>query len=183
MIGPRTAGAGKNDGDSACTESQTDLYQRYHPNVMPHASSLGHLHAGFVAMEYFALILNRSYVVFITDEGLRSWKLCGLVNTRHPTFYEPIEALLDDPEMAPGSAAYIDVMHQRGTFLIPYSTVRFVVFVGKLKWGMGPIPHAGRLLIGLDTGRKREFILLGHAYGHGIQNLISAHAGLALRTE
>jgi hypothetical protein len=28
---------------------------------------LGHLHSGFVAMEYFALILNRSFLVFITD--------------------------------------------------------------------------------------------------------------------
>jgi len=63
-----------------------------------------HLHAGFVAMEYFALILNRSFLIFMTDEGLRGWKFSGSVTAQIPTFYRPFEELLDDPEIAPGSS-------------------------------------------------------------------------------
>jgi len=64
----------------------------------------GHLHEGFVAMEYFALILNRSYLVFITEAGLRGWRFRGVVSSLEPMFYENAEALLDDPDLAEGSA-------------------------------------------------------------------------------
>ena len=140
-------------------------------------SALGHLHAGFVAMEYFALILNRSFLIFITDEGLRGWKFCGPVTTSSPQFYRPIEELLDDPEMECGSAAFTDLMHGPDTFLIPYKAIRSVDFTAKTKWGMGPILHAGILSLGLTAGRKREFILLGAAYGDGIRDAILAKTG------
>ena len=138
----------------------------------PESSALGHLHAGFVAMEYFALILNRSFLVFITDEGLRGWKFTGPVSVQFPEFYKPIEELLDDPEMSPGSAPFNELMQGPNTFLIPYSEIRSVAFTGKTKWGMGRILHSGILLLGLPEGRTREFILLGAAYGEGIRNSI-----------
>jgi hypothetical protein len=144
-----------------------------------HDSALGHLHAGFVAMEYFALILNRSFLVFISDDGLRGWKFSGPVTTNFPEFYKPAEELLDDPEMAHGSASFNDLMNGQGTFFIPYSEISSVVFAGKTKWGMGPILHSGILTLGLTSGRKREFILLGAAYGDGIRDLISARAGIS----
>ena len=136
------------------------------------------MHAGFVAMEYFAVILNRSFLIFITGEGLRGWKFRGPVTTSVPEFYKSAEDLLDDPEMTPGSAAFNDLMHGPGAFLIPYGTVTSVEFAGKTKWGMGPIPHSGILSLGLTEGRKREFILLGQANGDGIRDLILAKAGL-----
>jgi hypothetical protein len=145
----------------------------------PNDSALGHLQAGFVAMEYFALILNRSFLIFISDEGLRGWKFTGPVTSQLPEFYKPVEELLDDPEMEPGSAAFQELMNGPDTFVIPYSEISSVVFVGKTKWGMGPILHSGILTLGLTSGRKREFILLGAAYGDGIRNLIYAKAGIS----
>ncbi len=142
------------------------------------SSPSSHLHAGFVAMEYFALILNRSFLIFITDEGLRGWKFCGPVTTRIPNYYEPVETLLDDPEMAPGSDAFKELMHGRGTFIIPYSEVTSVNFVGKRKWGMGPILHSGILTIELTEGRGREFILLGATYGEGVRDSILARLSI-----
>jgi hypothetical protein len=124
-------------------------------------------------MEYFALILNRSFLVFITDVGLQGWKFSGPVTARVPSFYEPIEELLDAPDMTPGSDAFNDLMHE-GTFVIPYSEVSCVSFVAKKKWGMGPIPHTGILPIELTGGRKREFILLGSAFGDRIRDSILA---------
>jgi hypothetical protein len=38
------------------------------------------------------------------------------VTARFPMFYEPMQELLDDPEMTAGSAAFNDLMNQSGTF-------------------------------------------------------------------
>jgi hypothetical protein len=143
----------------------------------PDEPTLGHLHPGFVAMEYFALILNRSFLVFLEDEGLRCWKFAGPTSAFTPGFYKPIEELLDDPEMAPGSAAFNDLMHGSGTFLIPYGMIRYVDFTAKTKWGMGPILHSGILSLGFAEERMREFILLGGAPGAAIRAAIVAKTG------
>jgi hypothetical protein len=135
-------------------------------------SGQGHLHAGFVAMEYFALILNRSFLVFVTNNGLRGWKFSGPVSAGATEFYKPIEELLDDPEMVPGSPAFNDLMEGLGTFLIPYGAIKSVDFVAKTKWGMGPIRHAGILTLGLAENQKREFILLGAADGDAVRGSI-----------
>lgn len=135
----------------------------------------GHLHPGFVAMEYFALILNRSFLVFITDDGLRCWKFYGLVSSLEPLFYEPVEALLDDPDMTPGSEPFEELMHRRHTFSIPYTEIGSVRFVDRQKWGMGPVPHTGRLRIRFRGLRPpREFILLGNAHGQLICDMIAS---------
>ena len=135
----------------------------------------GHLHPGFVAMEYFALILNRSFLVFITNEGLRCWKFHGLVSSLEPLFYEPVEALLDAPDMPPGSKAFEELMRGRNTFCLPYGSISSVAFVNRQKWGMGSVPHSGILLIRFSGNRtQREFILLGSAHGQLITDLISS---------
>jgi hypothetical protein len=136
--------------------------------------ALGHLHAGFVAMEYFALILNRSFIFFITAEGLWGLKFRGPVSSRWPEFYKPIEAFLDDPEMEPGSIAFNEFIDDPKAFLIPYDEIKSAQFVAKAKWGMGPISHSGILTLALVKGGRREFILLGAAYGDGIRNAIAA---------
>jgi len=133
----------------------------------------GHLHPGFVGMEYFALMLNRSFLVFITDEGLRCWKFHGVVSSLEPLFYESAEALLDVPAMTPGSEAFEELMRRPHTFFLPYSEINSVEFVDRPKWGMGPVPHSGRLYIRFrGSGLRREFILLGNAQGQVIRDLI-----------
>jgi hypothetical protein len=141
----------------------------------------GHLHAGFVAMEYYALVLNRSFLVFITDEGLQGWRFHGPVSSMEPLFYQPAEDLLDDPGLFPGSPAFDELMRQRATFLAPYAKIKSVELIEKQKWGMGPIPHAGRLklqLFGLPS--TREFILLGQPRAHLIRDMISSRIGQPL---
>lgn len=156
-------------------------------------SPLGHLHAGFVAMEYYALILNRSFLIFITDEGLRGWKFRGLVSSFRPTFlpwsveptfYKPFEQLLDDPAMVRPSRQHTSLMNEPGGFLIQYDGMASVEFEAKRKWGMGPIlrksidiPHTGVLTIELAGGRRREFILLGTTPGNAVRDLIRARRG------
>ena len=135
----------------------------------------GHLHRGFVAMEYFALILNRSFLIFLTDEGLHGWRFHGAVSSFEPLFYEPVEALLDDPDMAPDSQAFNELMKRRHTFLWPYTEIESVDFVNRQKWGMGPIPHAGRIRLKFKRfGRHRELILLGNPHGQIIRDAIAS---------
>jgi hypothetical protein len=142
----------------------------------------GHLHPGFVGMEYFALILNRSSLVFITDEGLHGWKFHGTVSSMEPLFYEPVLALLDEPEMTPGSQPFRELMNRRHTFFMPYAEIKSVEFVNRQKWGMGPIPHAGRLRLQFRGHRlRREFILLGNAHGAIIQDMIASRIRLSQR--
>jgi hypothetical protein len=125
-------------------------------------------------MEYFACILNRSFLVFITPDGLHCGKFAGPVSTGSPHYYEPIEALLDDPEFTPGCAEFKEIMSQPGSFFIARSQIRAVEFVAKSKLGMGPIPHSGKLYLRLRDGKKREFILLGSADGEAIRRMILA---------
>jgi hypothetical protein len=153
-------------------KTQTDANPDIHKPKLKHWVG-GHLQPGFVAMEYYALILNRSFLVFITDEGLRVWKFCGSVSSFEPLFYEPAEALLDDPEMTPGSPEFEKLMHRRHTFHVPYPEIRSVTFEDRQKWGMDGIPHVGMLRLEFRTHRRtREFILLGNAHGQLIRDTI-----------
>jgi hypothetical protein len=99
--------------------------------------------SGFVGMEYYGLILNRTYLV------------------ARPLFYEPFQKMLDDPELMRDRGAVEDLAKLKGGFFIPGSEIAYVEATDRSKWGMGGIPHSGRIRMGLTTGKWREFILLG----------------------
>jgi hypothetical protein len=45
--------------------------------------------SGFVAMEYFAATLNRTFVVFVAPDGLYGWRVEGPVSARNRLYFEP----------------------------------------------------------------------------------------------
>jgi hypothetical protein len=53
--------------------------------------------SGFVAMEYYGLILNRTFVVFVAPEGLYGWKAKGVVGASWPMYFEPYEEISKIP--------------------------------------------------------------------------------------
>lgn len=116
---------------------------------------------GFVAMEYFALILNRTYVVFVTPDRLYAWKVRGPVTNWNPAYFLPYSKMLNDRKLRCSYEAVEKLANLRGGFVIPRSEVVSVEPVYKQKWGMGGIPHSGRIRVRLTSGRSREFILLG----------------------
>ncbi len=118
---------------------------------------------GFVAMEYFGLILNRTYVIFITPEGLYGWKASGPVSAAAPMYFEPFVEMLKDPELTRDKKAITRLSRLRGGFYISRSDIISIEASYKQKWGMGPVPHSGRIFVKLTSGRTREFILLGVA--------------------
>jgi hypothetical protein len=127
---------------------------------------------GFVAMEYYALIWNRTYVVFIAPEGLYGWKATGAVTSARPNYFQHYVDLLADPEMMQDYDAIKKLSKLKNGFFIPRSTIVSVEIIDKQKWGMGLIPHCGRIRIDMTTEKSREFILLGSVYPTSIRNNI-----------
>jgi hypothetical protein len=141
-------------------------------------------HVGFVGMEYYALILNRTYVVFAGSNGLYGWKAEGPVSASRPQFFEPYQKMLDDPELMRNLGAVEDLAKLKGGFFIPGSEIAYVEASDNSKWGMGGIPHSGRNRIGLTSGGWREFILLGTVSPQAIRDSIlssSARSAASVR--
>ncbi|HSY35455.1 MAG TPA: hypothetical protein VK814_06875 [Acidobacteriaceae bacterium] len=134
--------------------------------------------SGFVGMEYYGLILNRTYLVFAAPGGLYGWKVEGPVSNARPLFYEPYQKMLDDPELIRGRGAVEDLAKLKGGFFIPDLEIASVIASDKSKWGMGGIPHSGRIRVNLTNGKWREFILLGSVNPDAIQESIVASASI-----
>ncbi len=129
---------------------------------------------GFAAMEYHGVVLNRSFLVYVHPNGVYGIQFRGTVGSQEGSrFFEPVLEILDDPWFAPGTRIFKQEMKKsRHSFFIPWRDVAAVEFEGWTKWGMGNIPHAGTLRLRLTSGKKRDLILLGGAYGDGIRRFI-----------
>ena len=121
----------------------------------------------FVAMEYCYGVLNRTYLVFVTERMICGAKVRGplaqpmLVTERwqDPNFYPAPRAVkrlagvnLEKPEFLNLAGA---------NFQMARSEVVGVDFTDAPKWGMGTVPYSGRLILRLRGGGQRELILLG----------------------
>jgi len=118
--------------------------------------------AGFIAMEYYALLLNRTIFVFFQPDGLYGWTAKGLVSSLRPRYFQNYAdrikdpTVINDPEVIQRLARLM-----RGGFFIPRAEIVTAEIIAGRKWGMGAIPHSGRILLRLADGQRREFILLG----------------------
>jgi hypothetical protein len=129
----------------------------------------------FAAMEYYALILNRTYKVFVTDQMLVGTTVRGLVinppvatssmldqefwvRTQTTKSYERIDL----------TSAKLLQMHS-ANFQIHWNDIAQTEYRAGQKWGMGKVPHSGRLILQLRDGRKRELILLGRQNGNTLK--------------
>lgn len=124
----------------------------------------------FIAMEYYALILNRTYLVRVGDgkitgsicRGLTAVEGGGDRLTREITARLAVHGNLSDP------ASYVDdatlSKSHRANFVISLSKVQSVAYDPRKKWGMGYYPHDGRVTI-VTPEQKRELIILGAQSG------------------
>ncbi len=127
----------------------------------------------FVAMEYYALILNRTFRITINEESLIGIKCRGVTSiasggdplTRAVTAKFAVSGDFNDPN------AYIDestlIKSSSANFNIMLSDIRAVEYNPRKKWGMGYYPHDGRVFVETDNTR-REFIILGQQSGSDI---------------
>jgi len=146
----------------------------------------------FVAMEYYYLILNRTFLVIKTKGYLIGIQGNGLVSveggkdilTRQITSNMAIKGDLTNPysylknkyvekiadlNLIDGSI----IEANKTNFLIKTSDIKSAVYNPSKKFGMGPYPHDGRVTIETYDNKKREFIILGNQSGENIANFIT----------
>lgn len=132
-------------------------------------------HWWFVAMEYYALILNRTFLLTISGDRLHG-KVCHGITSIDSGPVQSLMAVhgdLNDPK------AYVknDLLTKpnHADFSLPLASIISVEYTQKKKWGMGYYPHDGRVFVETATG-KREFIVLGNQSGQQIASRLAADA-------
>jgi hypothetical protein len=143
----------------------------------------------FIAMQYYGLILNRTYLVLITSNHLIGLVANGLVSVQGG---DPLTSVLTSKMAVDGDLmnplSYlkekylkrvedIDLLTgnilkaHKASFKIKIQDITSVTFDPSKKWGMGYYPHDGKVYI-ITEDKKREFIILGGQSGKKIRNLI-----------
>lgn len=120
----------------------------------------------FAAMEFFALLTNRTFIVFITPDMLCGAKVRGWVAidiSKYIDDSDPFE-WINTKEAAryvnvdPTSEAFLKM--NPNNFQIRWEDISHFEHK-EYKWGMGFLYYSGRILIHLTNGTTREMILLG----------------------
>ena len=147
----------------------------------------------FVAMEYYNLILNRTFLVLLTKDSIVGLKGNGLISiegggdilTKNVTRSLAVRGDLTNPY------SYLKDKYIRGVenenlfdkeallksnksnFIIERTTIKSVYYDPRKKWRMGYYPHDGKVYIETVDNKKREFIILGSQSGQNIATYLS----------
>jgi hypothetical protein len=145
----------------------------------------------FVAMQYYWLILNRTYLVVFGQKSLVAILGRGAISaeggadplTRAITKSLAVAGDLNNP-YAYLKASYMDkakdidfesdeiLAQNKANFRIKYEDIISVSHDPRKKWGMAYYPHDGKVYIETIDGKKIEFIILGAQSGEAIKNMI-----------
>jgi hypothetical protein len=145
----------------------------------------------FVAMEYHKLILNRTFIVLLTNDYLIGLQANGMVSIQggvdvftqeisksyaiRGDLANPFSYVKDKYIRAIESFDLLDgsILRQSKTnFMIHKTDIKNVYFDASKKWGMGYYPHDGKVYVETMDNKKREFIILGEQSGEVIAQLI-----------
>jgi hypothetical protein len=140
----------------------------------------------FVAMEYYWLILNRTFLILITDNELIGIKVHGPIGVEsRDTLVKLLPLAVDGDLQNPYSyisAKYVETIKEvdlksndflkanGSNFRINRSDIVDSSYDKSKKWGMGYYPHDGKVYVRMRDGKKREFIILGSQSGQKIKN-------------
>jgi hypothetical protein len=145
----------------------------------------------FVAMEYYWLILNRTFLMLITREYLIGIQANGLVSSEavhDPLLNDMVSTMAIKGDLT-NPYSYIKSKYLRkvenedltgsglltqnkNNFRISRKEIKRVDYDSSKKWGMGYYPHDGKVYIETYDGKKREFIILGSQSGGDIASFI-----------
>jgi hypothetical protein len=144
----------------------------------------------FVAIEYYALILNRTFMVLLTPTHLVGVKVNGPISaeggkdalTRAVTRAMAVQDV-NNP-YAYGREKYLKAVDDLdlfgeeilqksgGNFRLAYTDIASVQHDPRKKWGMGPYPHDGKIYVTTKAGQKKELIPVGKQEGAAIAQAI-----------
>lgn len=137
----------------------------------------------FVAMQYYGLILNRTYLVSVAAEKIRGQVCRGLTSVesgiglaRSITHSLAVQGDLDDP------LSYVSdcqlIRENKANFMFSLSEITSVAYNPRKKWGMGYYPHDGRVIV-QTLKRRLEFIILGNQSGERIARRLREYVARA----
>jgi len=145
----------------------------------------------FVAMEYYNLIMNRTFLILLTKNHLIGIKGNGFIGTESGddllTQLATRSIVVRGDLMNPYSyikAKYIRkienedfhgrdfLLKEKSNFIINRNEIINVRYDSTKKWGMGYYPHDGKIYIETKNTKKREFIILGNQSGYDIAHFI-----------
>lgn len=153
----------------------------------------------FVAMEYYKLILNRTFLILVTEDKLIGLLANGTISTeagenilakgRHDIITRQITRQLAVRGDLSNPYSYIKekyireiendnifsekiLLKNKANFVISRRDIKAVQYDPKKKFGMGNYPHDGKIVIETKDGKKREFIILGDQSGQTIADII-----------
>jgi hypothetical protein len=145
----------------------------------------------FIAMQYYWLIFNRTYLVLLTDSALVGIQANGLVADKAKdgivrAIFRKLEISgdLQDPrsyvkEKFLKRAGDLDLRgdellaENKLNFRVNYHDIVEIKYDPKKKWGMGQYPHDGKVYVKARNGKTMEFIILGSQSGSAIKDLIA----------
>lgn len=145
----------------------------------------------FIAMEYYNLMMNRTFLVLILEDCLIGLKVNGLISveaggeplTRSITNQMSIQDDLENP-YAYLKSSYLRKIEnlnihgesilkiEKPNFRINCNEIERVTYDKRKKWGMGHYPHDGKVYVKTKNGKKKEFIILGSQSGKEIEKWI-----------
>ena len=134
--------------------------------VVPATPSENHGEWSFIAMQYYWLIVNRTFEVFVTRTMICGARVRGVIASpegTEPQQHDPhqyVSARLRRryDSVNPESPEFLAL--DRANFQLPRSTICSIEFFPR-KWGMGAVPYSGRLILSDVSQSKCELILLG----------------------
>lgn len=147
----------------------------------------------FVAMQYYGLILNRTFLVLVTHDFLIGIIVNGLVSVesggngienelvkamtikgdlQNPYSYIKPKYVdrVKDCELLDGGKLTLN----KPNFLIKRADIKNAYYDPRKKWGMGYYPHDGKVYVETFNRQKKEFIILGNQSGQKIAGIIMA---------
>ena len=143
----------------------------------------------FVAMEYYSLILNRTFLILLTDKELIGIKVHGPIGVESSDAIVNLLPLAIDGDLQNPysyiSTRYVDRIKDTdlnsndflkvndSNFRINKSDIIDTEYDKKKKWGMGYYPHDGKVYVKTRDYKRREFIILGSQSGQEIKNRLS----------
>ncbi|MCJ7706902.1 MAG: hypothetical protein MUO38_04700 [Anaerolineales bacterium] len=131
----------------------------------------------FLAMEYFGLMLNRTYAISATKTMVCGAKMFGAVGSprsalgihrwRDPRNFIDRKTQDKYRGVSPESPEFLAV--NKDNFQIYCADIVGIAFSPKKKLSMGGIPHSGTITLEFKDRKPREFILLGDQDGAEIE--------------
>ncbi len=125
----------------------------------------------FAAMEYHAVILNRTFLVTVTATQMCGARVRGLLASPAESGPEWDAVTLDSVERLLNRDDSVDIASEAYyrldgmDFEIALTELKRVRFDPSPKRGMGAVRHSGKLYLELESGVTREFVLLGTQNG------------------